>query len=457
MRISGLLFALHEDEGTADIAAVRQVGGTSLLARQIRQLRAVGIEDILLLVDQLSPALAHIIAQCRRAGSHIRIVRGHDALADAVDATAYLMCDEALLIDERLLDGFMHHVRAQNEAASEHGTPLIAIWPNAHAPADAERINAGQVYGGVALMPAKMLELAREWPSDWDAQSAFLRALSAHPETQSYDFSTLDSYSVSRRRHVPMNWFYIRDTAQARAATDIVLAGAQKGCLDWPARFLHPPIENFLTRLLLPTPITPNMISLFVFFIGLGAAYAFAMGWLWTGLIAALIVGPLDGVDGKLARTRMAFSRWGDLEHVGDKIVEYLWYICLALHFDALWAWAVAALIICFALAEALQGEFYRRFTGQQLDDTGVLERRFRLISGRRNTFFWTFLPFALFQAWHIGYVTIAVYAVLTFFFMQWRFFVRLAVFGRQHSTVINQSFAATAYAFLPGQQRSAR
>ena len=199
------------------------------------------------------------------------------------------------------------------------------------------------------------------------------------------------------------------------------------------------------------------MVSAFVFLLGLGAAYAFAMGWLWTGLILALLIGPLDGVDGKLARTRMEFSRWGDLEHVADKIVEYLWYICLALAFDAQWAWAVAALIICFALAEAMQGEFFRRCTGQQLDDVGRIERRFRLISGRRNTFFWTLLPFALLDAWHIGYVTIAAYAVLTFFFMQWRFFVRLAAFGRRHSPVIDQSFAATAYAFLPGQQRSAR
>lgn len=453
MRISGLLFAMHEDESAADHDAERLVGGISLLTRQIRQLQAVGISDILLLVDQLPPALAHIIEKCRRAGSHIRIVRGHEALADAAEADAYLMCDRGLLCDERLIEAFV----ARSRAAEASYMPHMAIWPAHAVPMAAERLDATQFYGGLALLPKALLEQARHWPQDWDAQNAFMRALAADPQTERFDFSTLDSYSPPRRRHVPMIWSYVRTPAQAEAATDLLLACAQKGCLDWPARFLHPFVENMLTRLVLPTPVTPNHISLLVFILGLCAAYAFAIGWLWTGLVLALLIGPLDGVDGKLARTRMEFSRWGDLEHVGDKIIEYLWYICLALYFDALWAWAVAALIICFALAEALQGEFYRRFTGQQLDDAGPVERRFRLVSGRRNTFFWTFLPFALFEAWHIGYVTIAAYAVLTFFFMQWRFFVRLAAYGRQHSSVIDQSFAATAYAFLPGQQRSAR
>src|SRR3546814_8335474 len=63
--------------------------------------------------------------------------------------------------------------------------------------------------------------------------------------------------------------------------------------------------------------------------VGFASIAAFATGWLWTGLLLMLFLGPLDGVDGKLARTRLQYSRWGDLEHVADKIVEYGAFIAL--------------------------------------------------------------------------------------------------------------------------------
>src|SRR3546814_14189580 len=80
---------------------------------------------------------------------------------------------------------------------------------------------------------------------------------------------------------------------------------------------LFPYTTLFLT--LLPTPITPNMVTLITAVVGFASIAAFATGWLWTGLLLMLFLGPLDGVDGKLARTRLQYSLWGDLEHVADK------------------------------------------------------------------------------------------------------------------------------------------
>ncbi|MGL4543501.1 MAG: CDP-alcohol phosphatidyltransferase family protein, partial [Polymorphobacter sp.] len=214
-------------------------------------------------------------------------------------------------------------------------------------------------------------------------------------------------------------------------------------------------------RLLAPTRITPNMVTLFAFALGIAAGAAFLLGWLWTGLVLALVIGPLDGVDGKLARTTLTYSRFGDLEHVLDKICEYGWFLCLGAWFarssgDA-WPWGVAAVLVLFAFAESLQGEFFRRFSGRQLDDSGSFERRFRLISGRRNTFFWTLLPFGVFGAWASGFVVMAAYSALTFFVMQARMFIRLQQFGSAQSALIEANFARTAYNFLPARLRSFR
>ena len=203
------------------------------------------------------------------------------------------------------------------------------------------------------------------------------------------------------------------------------------------------------------------MVTAFAFGLGIAAGVAFLFGWLWTGLIMVLVVGPLDGVDGKLARTTLNYSRFGDLEHVLDKICEYGWFLCIGSYlsrsYGDAWPWGVAALLVLFALAESLQGEFFRRFTGKQLDDSGSFERRFRLIAGRRNTFFWTLLPFGVAGAWGAGFITMSIYSALTFVVMQARLFLRLQQFGSAQSALIEANFARTAYNFLPAWLRSSR
>lgn len=325
-----------------------------------------------------------------------------------------LLIEAGLIADERLLAAFLAEVQSRSWSCG----PAVAVGPDG-------------TPGGLAWLPAGLAA------PDW----AQIRR-----EAEPVDLSGVDTYSPERRRRVPLLWQRPEDAASARKAASALLAAAQKGCLDWPARFVHPPIENAAVRLLWPTPVTPNMISVLAFLLGLYAAWCFATGALWTGLLIALAVGPIDGIDGKLARSRMEFSPWGDLEHVGDKIVEYAWFAGIAAALGTGTAWALAALIVCTALAEALLGEFYRRMTGAQLDDAGPFERTYRLVSGRRNTFFWSLLPFAWFDAWHAGLVAIAVYAAVNFFIMLWRFFVRLAEYGRAHSAAIARNLDATAY-----------
>jgi phosphatidylglycerophosphate synthase len=187
--------------------------------------------------------------------------------------------------------------------------------------------------------------------------------------------------------------------------------------------------------------------------LGVAAGVALANGALWWGLVLALVCGPLDGVDGKLARARIEFSRWGDLEHVLDKVLEYSWYLCAAFWFSqglgSALPWAIAALIIVPALAEAAQGEFYRRMTGVQLDDAGGFERGFRLIAGRRNTFLWTWFGMAAFGLWFEGFALLAAYSVLTTAVAQWRFYTRLSAFARAGDDRVQANYAATRYDFL--------
>lgn len=434
--VIGLLFP--PPEPAADFI----VAGISLLERQARQLRHAGIDRIII-VDPVPLQPLPAGAETRRSAE----------LAEALPADArIIVLAPGIVIDERAIAAMLETPGLATPGRATPGLALLVSPGNGQAVQGVERLDAETLATGIMLAPAAMVRTVAANIGDWDLHSTLLRTLA--PDAVRIGFAALPLYAPARRRTVPMLWSRPQDDAAARAAGAAIIAAAQKGCLDWPARFLHPWPEDTMVRLLAPTRITPNMVTAATGLIGIIAGIAFATGWLWLGLVLALITGPLDGVDGKLARTRVEFSRWGDLEHLVDKLLEYGWYLALAWHFagarDSALPWALAALIILPAVAEAIQGEFFRRMTAVQLDDAGAAERRIRLVAGRRNTFLWTYLGFAAAGLWFQGFVMLAVYSVVTTGVAQWRFYKRLSAYGRDHGTRIAANYAATGYTFLP-------
>lgn len=454
MALVAMLYAHHFTAATAgEPVAAQTVTGISSVQRQARQARRAGAERVVVLVERVSPGLAAALDDARRDDKDIVVVHGGDGIAGAIrDDDIVLSIDEGLVADERAIAAVLD---------APESTSAIAVWREDEIrPISAERIAADSFFAGIGLFPGRLVREVALRLGDWDLQATLLRAALGAGAYTRVEVGGIDTYCTERRRDVPMQWTRVVDEASAHAAGKAALAAAQKGVLDWPARYIHAPIEDALTRMALATRITPNMISVGVFLIGIVAIACFAVGQLWAGLVLALVVGPLDGVDGKLARTRVEFSRWGDLEHVADKIIEYGCFAALAYHFQSGGqdgAWLLAAIIVLFAFAEAVQGEFYRRFTGKQIDDAGEFERKFRIVAGRRNTFFWTILPFAAFGAWYAGFMAIAAYSVLTFFVMQARFFKRLQQYGSDSSAQVAANFAKTAYTFLPDMKASAK
>jgi len=73
----------------------------------------------------------------------------------------------------------------------------------------------------------------------------------------------------------------------------------------------------------------------------------FATGRLGWGLPLTLIVGVLDGLDGKQARLKMETTRTGKIEHWFDAVFEMSWWIALAWHFQAS-GQLPDALVTCF-------------------------------------------------------------------------------------------------------------
>ena len=455
------LLGIGEAPPGAQPPGLAPVAGLSLLERQVRQLRLAGIRDIRVLAPACPEPLAARLARMDGVG----IFPTAEALARGLaEAQGLVMVVAAgLLVDQRILAAVI--ARAPRPCQAVFAAPAPAAAGDGGAagpagaaaagapPAGAMRLDGAAFNAGVMLLPSGLVRRTAAELGDWELFATLARA-AAGAGVPRLLVETLPTYVPSLRRHQPMLWAMPRGAGALAEATGAVIAAAQKGCLDWPARVLHPPVENALVRLLLPTRVTPNTVTLVTAALGLLAVVAFATGRPWAGLVLVLLIGPLDGVDGKLARCKVAFSRWGELEHVLDKLLESAWYLALggwlAGTGAGLAAWLAAGGIVVFALAEATQGEFFRRFTGRQLDDWGPFERRWRLVAGRRNTFFWSLLPFAVFDLWFEGLLAILAYAAVTFAVGQWRFLLRLGELGRAVSPEIADSFAATTYPFLP-------
>jgi phosphatidylglycerophosphate synthase len=206
------------------------------------------------------------------------------------------------------------------------------------------------------------------------------------------DVSAQPLYYVSMRRKLRPFWFPAPSPANRKLAKRVLFDSIQKGTLDIPAWF-HAPIETFLVSWLCKTRITPNQLTLLCNVVAWVVTILFATGRLGWGLALALIVGVLDGLDGKQARLKVETTQSGKIEHWFDAVFEMSWWIALAWYFQVSGQLPGAfAYLLLLLVAEAVdglaKGSVYFT-TGNIIDELGAFERFVRLVGGRRNVYVW--------------------------------------------------------------------
>src|SRR6476660_4565720 len=144
------------------------------------------------------------------------------------------------------------------------------------------------------------------------------------------DAAEEDDYIVKMRRRVRPLCFSAPPEQSRRVAERVILDSAQNGTLDLPA-YIHGPIETAIISLLCKTRITPNQITIGGFVIGCSATAAFVVGRVGLGILAALIFGIVDGLDGKLSRVKIETTERGEWEHHLDYVIENSWWLAIAL------------------------------------------------------------------------------------------------------------------------------
>jgi phosphatidylglycerophosphate synthase len=231
------------------------------------------------------------------------------------------------------------------------------------------------------------------------------------------DAAAVDDYIGSMRRHVRPFCFRAPRAQDRRLAQRIILDYAQNGTLDFPA-YVHAPIETAIVSRLCRTRITPNYITIAGLVIGCGATAAFVLGRVGFGILAALIFGIVDGLDGKLARVKVETTKRGEWEHHVDTFVENSWWTAIAFH---LWqvgqlqsAFYFLALLIGSHVFDGFAKRRARAATGRLLDDVGPFDRAFRLIAARRNVYVWVLAGGFLLGAFPQSYTIICSWAAVS-------------------------------------------
>jgi phosphatidylglycerophosphate synthase len=231
------------------------------------------------------------------------------------------------------------------------------------------------------------------------------------------DAAEEDDYIVSMRRRVRPLCFSAPPEQSRREAERLILDSAQNGTLDLPA-YIHGPIETAIISLLCKTRITPNQITIGGFVIGCSATAAFVVGRVGLGILAALIFGIVDGLDGKQSRVKIETTEHGKWEHHLDYLIENSWWLAIAFHLWRSGKFPNVFYFLALLIASHLLAEFAKRRVkiarGRLLDDVAPFDRAFRLIAARRNVYVWILACGFLLHAFPQSYAVICGWAAFS-------------------------------------------
>jgi len=198
-------------------------------------------------------------------------------------------------------------------------------------------------------------------------------------------------WSKLRKRQVP--YALVVSAEQKSQIEWRMFMGTYKGATDFVTKHVWPRPAFYVTRAIAPTFITPNMVTTVSAVMVVLAFYWFWQGQYGLGIIAAWLMTFLDTVDGKLARTTLTASKWGDIfDHGIDLIHPPFWYYAWAIGLSAAgfdWSstflWQVMAAIMGGYVVQRLMEGIAIKWLGIEIHIWRPMDTFFRSITARRN------------------------------------------------------------------------
>ncbi len=192
--------------------------------------------------------------------------------------------------------------------------------------------------------------------------------------------------------------------------------GTYKGATDIITKRVWPRPAFHVTRWLAETFVTPNMVTALSAVFVVAAFWFFLQGQYGWGLVCAWLMTFLDTVDGKLARTTLKTSFWGDIfDHGIDLIHPPFWYAAWGLGLakaghalpDGTWWTAMWVILIGYVLQRVMEGVAIK-WLGLEIHIWRRIDSLFREITARRNPNLVILTLFALVERPELGFLAVA-------------------------------------------------
>jgi phosphatidylglycerophosphate synthase len=169
--------------------------------------------------------------------------------------------------------------------------------------------------------------------------------------------------------------------------------GTYKGATDLVTKHVWPRPAFHVTRWLAPRGFTPNMVTTVGAIMTVAAFVLFLYGYYAWGLLAAWAMTFLDTVDGKLARTTLTSSKWGDIfDHGIDLVHPPFWYAAWAwglIFWGINWSnqlfwWTITIILGGYVVQRFMEGAAIK-WLGLEIHIWRKIDTVFRQITARRN------------------------------------------------------------------------
>jgi phosphatidylserine synthase len=389
--------------------ALTDLCGISLLERMRRIALQLGFREAMILSNSVKAVAAHVANESwHRADVSLTF---RERTGTKVTVGDILDCLTVLTIasDGRILIVFAGFYCDERLLRSVAGAQANSVLIDSDPPSIIAPLLENSDGHSSQLLCATLL--SSEWLSQKNRAGTLVEEITSEMmagRMARVDAAEQQAYVRSMRRSVRPVFFPAPSLEHRPLAERLLRDATQKGALDFPA-LVHAPIEKWLVSHLCRTSITPNQITLGTGVLGVGVTLLYAGGYLWAGALLALVIGVLDGIDGKLARLKAQTTKLGKKEHDIDYLIETSWWAALAYHFHATaqirYAYLIFFAFFAFDRLERLAKQTVQRRIGRNLDDFAPFDRLVRFIAGRRNVYTWLFTFFLVIGAPATGYI----------------------------------------------------
>jgi phosphatidylglycerophosphate synthase len=258
---------------------------------------------------------------------------------------------------------------------------------------------------------------------------------------------SIDQYEYyDRDLRQPISPFFlnVKMETNIRVLENLMYEKTFKGAMDFIASYIYKIPVREMVRLLAPTRVTPNMITVLSILCSILAIPFFAIGMLGIGTLLGFLFIVFDSLDGKLARLTVNLTpEAGHWDRKTSTPAVALWSIAWGWHFSGGQLYTipffVGLLIFGLTLVDKWTRMAFRALTRRSILDFSHIDRIFHLFASKRTTNLFILTVGLIATPWFPTADEYAFYTIMLWLTFTWLYHLgRLVYEGLKRLTVIN-------------------